>query len=123
MQKRWILVLAVGFAALLAPAVAHAGSATACFDWNCVAGTCTFDGSCSSATPYIWKYNWTFGDGTGTGLTSQSDPTHVYTACWPTVQLLVANFEGDYDTVSCEISTEYGGCPGPPHGATSGRCQ
>jgi hypothetical protein len=69
-------------------AAAPATAATANFQGNCSdIGTvvrCTFDaqrpaGSPSSCSPNsIWWYSWNFGDGTGSGLTTNPQVTHDY---------------------------------------------
>ena len=56
------------------------GGSVACFDWNCdlASNTCNFDASCSVAGEgFIWKYQWTFGDGS-TQLTGSPTTSHVY---------------------------------------------
>lgn len=69
-----MLFAIVGCLASAAPAAA----ATSCFDWSCVLGGCDFDASCSSASPFIWRYSFDYGDGSGSGLTSNPVQQHDY---------------------------------------------
>lgn len=86
-----------------------AQAATACFDWDCTAGGgyCTFDASCSSASPYIWRYKFEWGDGTSTGLTSDPTWDHDYTPSgppYPEVKLTIYFFdEPTSKSVTCDI--------------------
>lgn len=110
-MKKGLLILGlIAIMSVLGSAQA-AQAATACFDWDCTAGggACTFDASCSSATPYVWKYNFTWGDGTGTGLTGTPTQSHNYGStgpAYPTVTLTIYFFDDPSSkTVSCDIVT------------------
>ena len=52
----------------------------ACMEWSCnpATGSCSFDARCSYANPYIYKYLFTWGDGSSTGLTGSPLQTHTY---------------------------------------------
>jgi hypothetical protein len=127
-KKCLLMVFVAGFLAVLGGAQA-AQAATACFDWDCTAGGgyCTFDASCSSATPYIWKYEFSdWGDGSaGTGLCLSGSPNHTHDygstgPAYPTVTLKIYFFdEPSVKTVSCDIVTR--NVVSPPL-AMSGRC-
>jgi hypothetical protein len=115
-------IVALSVILWMVPLAAMAANEDACFDFVCDTDTevCSFDALCSSADPWIWKYQWDFGDGEQTGLTGDSDPVHAYEPiCYPAVTLTVHTFEG-FDTVSCPIHTG-ANCPGPTS-PTSGRC-
>lgn len=117
-KSLWMLSI-FGFVAVFGGAQA-AQAATACFDWDCTAGGgyCTFNASCSSATPYVWKYNFSsWGDGTaGTGLTGNPTQVHNYGStgpAYPTVTMTIYFFDAPYSkTVSCDIVTR--NVVGPP---------
>ena len=117
------LVLAV-FAAIVAFASspAHAG---ACFDWSCNSSTraCTFDASCSTASPYVWKYDFAFGDGSDTGLTGNAQQNHTYSSGFDAeVNLTIYFFSGTGSaSVTCDIATHI--LPFGPQPPFSGRCQ
>lgn len=106
-------------------AAAAASADTACFDWACddATGTCTFDLSCSSADPFIWKKVLSFGDGTSTGPVGGNVFYHTYslpTYAHPTVSLTIYPWSDNGSTAtSCEIVVR--NYFGPPL-ATSGRC-
>ena len=122
-MKKLVLFLTLSIAGLLIPAMAEA-TATSCFDFDCTtgaAGYCTFNGGCSTGTPFVWKYNWDFGDGTSTGLTGQSTQNHTYSICHPGVTLTVYTWDGDIESVQCIINNRLPNCPGPLP-PTSGRC-
>jgi len=119
---RGLTILAVIMLTVFAVVPRAEATATACFDWSCHDGdTCDFDASCSTGTPYIWKYKWIYGDGTSSGLTGNAILTHVYTngACYPTITLYVYDWDGDVQQVTCQIVLK--NCVGPPV-ALSGRC-
>jgi hypothetical protein len=125
MRKVVVLLGAVLFACVSATA-AHA--ATACFDWSCNSGSgfCTIDASCSSASPYIWKYDFDFGDGTGTGLTGNKVQTHQYGSsvydAVVTLRILYWSNPGE-NTVECRINTRMPVVgPQPPEDYFQGRC-
>lgn len=97
---------------------------TACFDWSCNESTrtCTFDFSCSSASPFIWKYAFDFGDGTSTGLTGATFYTHQYSSgvFFPVVTLSIMPWSDNGMTeASCQIVVKN---PFGPPLPTSGRC-
>ena len=95
---------------------------TACFDWVCyVNGDCQFDASCSSASPSIWKYHWTWGDGTSTGFVSSPLQSHAYASSvyTTTVRLQVWTFS-NMTSVSCKVTVREGA--GNPLPFISGRC-
>src|SRR5262245_43046686 len=105
MMKKIGLML-VAFAAILCfnSAPAHAGAA---FTWSCDPSTvnCSFDGSGSTASPYVWKYNFDFGDGSSTGLTGNATASHTFTSGYSsTVTLTIYFFSGSgSDSVSCTV--------------------
>lgn len=115
-----VFALSIGFLGL---AAGQAEAATACFDWSCDDSTylCTFDASCSVGLPYIWKYNFFFGDGNSSGLIGSSTTQHQY--AWgdphPDVKLLIVPQWEDVTEVTCEILIY--NIVGPPL-PTSGRC-
>lgn len=98
------LALALGLVFMVPQAYA---AADACFTWSCnSSGDCDFDASCSSATPFIWKYSWTWGDGTSTGLTGNSTPSHDYGTsgpAYPYVTLKIYPWSDETDQVTCQI--------------------
>lgn len=104
-KTRWISCLFV-FALALAGATA-ASADTACFNWSCHnSGNCSFDAGCSSATPFIWKYKWIYGDGTSSGLTGQSNPSHNYGPngpSYPTVTFWIYPWSNNFTSVTCQI--------------------
>lgn len=108
-MKKSLMILGVLATLTVLGSAQAAQAATACFDWDCTAGAgyCTFDASCSSATPYVWKYNFNWGDGTSTGLTGSATQTHDYTGtgpAYPTVTLTIYFFDAPSSkTVSCDI--------------------
>ena len=122
-MKKKFLMGAV-FAAFLGIASAPAAHAGACFDWSCDGSgsrACTFDASCSTLSPYVWKYNFDFGDGTGTGLTGTAVWNHTYSSGYSsTVSLTVTSFSGS-STVNCTVWTHV--LPVGPQPPMSGRCQ
>jgi len=122
MKSKYVLPVLVLLAVVLFwTAPAQASNEDACFTFDCSGSVCDFDASCSSASPYIWKYSFDFGDGTGTGLTGTAAHTHEYDPiCYPYVELSVYTFDGS-DTVGCYVHTGYPGCPGPAQ-PQSGTC-
>lgn len=122
MKKMVVLVCVLALTGLAVPQVASAAGASACFTWNCSNGSCQFNGTCSTGTPYVWKYKWDYGDGSSSGLTGNATPTHGYSVCYPSVSLTVYDFDGNIESVSCLIGTGDPGCPGPPL-PTVGTCQ
>lgn len=124
MKLRAALFALLGLAFLSAGAQAQG---TACFDWSCDSSTgiCSFNSSCSTITSpgFLWRYSWTFGDGSGTFLTGSSTINHTYSTSggcyYPNVKLTVIPFNTNPFDVQCEITVWE--CVGPPQG-TSGRC-
>src|ERR1700681_1196564 len=112
------------FAAILvfASSPAHAG---ACYDWSCNSSTraCSFDASCSTASPYVWKYDFAFGDGSDTGLTGYAMQNHTYTSGFDAeVKLPIYFFSGTGSApVTCDIAPHI--LPFGPQPPSSGRCQ
>jgi hypothetical protein len=111
------------FAAVLCfnSAPAQAGP---CFDWACNgAGGCTFDASCSTASPYVWKYDFNFGDGADTGLTGGPSWSHIYSGgTGSNVTLTIYFFSGSGSaSVVCPIWHHL--FPSPPQPPFNGRCQ
>lgn len=104
-MKRFVLGLFL--TTLLLPGTT-ALAATACFDYSCISGTCDFDASCSSASPFIWRYVFDYGD--GAGLTT-SDPTQTHTYSVPdaffntrNVTVTILYFDGPGETaVNCDV--------------------
>ena len=96
----------------------------ACFDWDCNSFTrvCTFDGSCSTTSSWVWKYRWDFGDGSEWVL-GGAYQTHEYPAppnCPAiTVELTIIPWADDWASVSCPIIVKT--CVGPAL-PTEGRC-
>lgn len=105
-NRIWLMGLAVVIGLLLSASTAQAG-ANACFAWSCSEqGNCQFNSSCSSGTPYIWKYGWEFGDGATIGMTGSTVVSHDYGpsgVAYPFVTLHVLSWSGDYDSVTCDI--------------------
>lgn len=98
-----ILALAL---AVAAPA-AHAGG-TACYTWSCdkSTGVCTVNASCSTASPYVYKYEVEWGDGTSTGQSGSAVNTHTYgpTQYDALVTVRITFFSGTgTDTATCYI--------------------
>jgi hypothetical protein len=125
MRKMFVLLGSVLLACISATA---ANAATACFDWSCneSTGFCTIDASCSSASPYIWKYDFDFGDGTWTGLTGNKVQTHQYGSsvyeAVVTLRILYWSSPGQ-NTVACTIHTRLPVVgPQPPPSYFQGRC-
>lgn len=122
MKRMFLLAIA-----LLAAYAVPAHSATACFDWSCTTdGFCTINAGCSSASPYIWKYDFDFGDGTWTGLTGNSVQTHQYGGSvyesYVTLRILYWSDPG-VNTVTCRINTRMPPVgPQPPPSYFQGRC-
>lgn len=81
---------------------------------------CTFDASCSTANPYVWKWQFYWGDGTNTYLEGSPYFTHQYSVNYATVTLKVHSFQTpSLQEVSCEINIR--NIVGPPF-PTWGRC-
>jgi hypothetical protein len=123
-MRTTMLVLAVFTAvAVFASVPAQAGP---CFDWSC-SGTdtraCSFNASCSTASPYVWKYDFAFGDGSDTGLTGNANQNHSYASGYDAnVTLTIYFFSGSgYASVTCDIP--YHVLPFGPQPPFSGRCQ
>lgn len=119
-----ILLPLFAFVAVLciASAPAHAG---ACFDWSCdqSTGACSFDASCSTASPYVYKYNFNWGDGSTTGLTGSATWNHTFTSGYDSnVTLTIIFFSGSGShSVTCPVFHHiFPVGPQPPSG---GRCQ
>jgi hypothetical protein len=118
------LVLGVFTAILVFARVpAHAGP---CFDWSC-SGTasraCTFDASCSTASPFVYGYDFNFGDGSDTSLTGNAMWSHSYSSGYDaTVSLTIYFWSGSSRaSVSCDVI--YDTLPFSPKPPSSGRCQ
>jgi hypothetical protein len=122
MKKMFLMSVVFAGMLSLASAPAHAG---ACFDWFCdqSTGTCTFDASCSTASPSIYKYNFDFGDGTTTGLTGTATWSHTFTSGYDSnVSLTIIFFSGSGSaTVTCPIWHHI--LPVGPQPPFAGRCQ
>lgn len=126
-MKKSLLILSILVFAMTFGGAQAASAATACFDWDCTAGggACTFDASCSSATPYIWKYEFSdWGDGSaGTGLSGNATHNHNYGStgpAYPVVTLKIYFFDDpSVKQVSCDIVTRNVVSPPLP---LSGRC-
>lgn len=108
---------------LLLATAAPAQAATSCFDWSCANLTCTFNAACSSASPFVYKYLWDFGDGSGWGPTGNSSLSHTYSASGPAnpvVSLTITYFsEPGATTTTCEITVRF--VVGPQY-PLNGRC-
>lgn len=118
-MRKLALSLAVGCCLIAAAPVL---AATSCFDWSCVLGGCDFDASCSSASPFIWRYSFDYGDGTGSGLTSNPVQEHGYSENQgqKTVTLWVLYWSEPGETeASCTIDIGYTVGPIEP---LTGRC-
>lgn len=101
--KSWfVLALFAGVFGLVAE---PSEAATACFDWECADLICDFDASCSTGEPYIWKYSFDFGDGTGTGLTGNPVQQHTYSLeyPYPVIKLTIIPMGEDMTTLECQI--------------------
>jgi hypothetical protein len=116
-------VLAVTLCFISVPA--HAGG-TACFDWSCPQnnGACTVDASCSTASPYIYKYFIDWGDGTNTGFSGEPSHSHTFApgtySSLITVEIIFFSDSGA-DTASCYAAPyPY---PAGPQAPSGGRCQ
>lgn len=117
-------VLAIGMFVVLWLMSAPA-QAAACFDWSCdwPSGSCSFNASCSTANPYVWKYTFYWGDGSDTGLTGSPSWTHTYSSGYSSnVTLYVYAFsEPTTQSVTCTIWHHV--TPWGPQPLPSGRCQ
>jgi hypothetical protein len=71
--------------------------------------------------PYIWKYRWDFGDGTGTGLLGSPTTQHAFGSSTPhfDVTLYIYPQWEDATEVTCPILTH--NIVGPPL-PTAGNC-
>ena len=120
-----MFLMAAAFVAMLGMASAPA-QAGPCFDWSCDgSGTraCTFDASCSTASPYVYKYNFDFGDGATTGLSGSPFHNHTYASGYDSnVTLTILFFSGSGSaSVTCTVWTHV--LPVGPQPVMSGRCQ
>lgn len=110
---------------LLIIAVPISAVADPCFTWSCSSsnlGECSFDASCSSAKPYIWKYHWTWDDGTTSGWVADPTPTHDYGSTglpYPDVTLKIYPWGGTIEEVTCQVVVR--NVVGPPQ-PMSGTC-
>lgn len=124
MQRFVRLASFVLFSAAVGMVAAPAEGATACFDWSCDESTllCDFDTSCSTGQPYIWKFHFTWGDGTQSNYSAVTSWQHQYTSsdAYPHVRLLVVPWGESMTEVTCQI-TVYNQI-GPPVLPTEGRC-
>lgn len=99
------LLITTCFALVLLFTPVSASADTACFTWvSCPVNEVQFDASCSSGDPFIWKYRWDFGDGTGTRV---GTPTVTHTYPGDGVQqftvLLEIQTYTQFTTVSCTV--------------------
>ncbi len=121
-MKKIGLMLAV-FAAILCfnSAPAHAGPT---FTWSCNSGTgaCSFDASGSTANPYVWKYNFDFGDGSGTGLTGNPTASHTFTSGYSSTVTLTIYFFSDPGSASVNCTVWHHLLPVSPQPPFSGQC-
>lgn len=128
-MKKMIFVLSLALCAGFVFTGA-ASAQTACFDWACgYAGGdfgCDFDATCSTASPYVWKYEFDYGDGTGSGLSGSPTHSHEYADATyeSTVSLTIYYFSGSGSTTAtCTINIHVPPVgPVPPASAYSGRC-
>lgn len=124
-MKKTIFVLGIALCAGFLFA-GTASAQTACFDWACGSQICDFDASCSSASPYIWKYELDYGDGSGSGLSSSPTHTHTYgPTVWEIpVELTIYFFSGSgSQSVTCNVRPGYWPVgPRPPGSSFQGRC-
>lgn len=101
-----VLLPLFAFVALLCIASIPA-QAAACFTWSCdhATGACTFNASCSTANPYVWKYNFDWGDGSSTGLVGSPNQSHTFSSGSDSrVTLYVHAFQEPVtQTVSCWV--------------------
>lgn len=119
-MKKLVLLAAI-CVCLVAPT---ALGATACVDWSCIMGVCDFDASCSSASPFIWKYAYDFGDGNGTvtgSSTLQYTYPHFPSGPWtvPGQMTIIYWSEPTETSVSCNFQIGYTAGPQAP---LTGRC-
>lgn len=121
---RWGMIAVLATLALTLALPAHAAN-KACFDWVCDTDThyCQFDASCTQLDDLLWRYRWTFGDGSGYTLTGSSAIDHQYASnvYHTDVQLLVIPYSVDSFSVTCTVTVEP--LYGPPQPTTSGRCE
>jgi hypothetical protein len=95
-----------------------------CFDWSCDgAGHCNFDASCSTASPYVWKYNFDFGDGSGTGLTGTPTWSHTFSSGYDSTVTLTTYFFSGSGSASVSCDVWHHTLPVSPQPPFSGRCQ
>lgn len=112
----WMFALGLFF--LTGPA--RAGD-IACFDWSCNETThaCDFNAACSTIAHNLFRYTWTFGDGTSanTGVPTIS---HSYSIPYPSVTLtLIFLNSSSVSTSNCGIVVWNSVGPAQP---TSGTC-
>lgn len=125
--KTTLLVSLLSLAAALVVALPADAAGNACFTWSCDGGGyCVFDAGCSTASPYIWKYDMDFGDGTSTGLTGNSTFSHQYAGgvLEADVTLTIYFFsEPSSDSAGCNVNTRPPPVgPQPPPGYFEGTC-
>lgn len=121
MKKVLLPLLAFVAVLCIASAPAQAG---ACFTWSCNHGTgaCSFNASCSSANPHVWKYTFDWGDGSGTGLSGSATHNHTFTSGYDsTVTLYVYSF-GEPSTQSVHCPVFHHSTPFSPQPPSSGSC-
>lgn len=117
-MKKLVLLVAICVCLVAPPAL----GATACYDWSCIMGGCDFDASCSSASPFIWRYSFDYGDGSSSGLTSNPVQYHGYSESQgqKTVELVILYWSEPGETsASCAIDIGYTAGPQFP---IEGRC-
>lgn len=105
-----IALLAAGSLSCLLVTSHAAASGTACYDWSCDSGTgqCTINAICSTASPYIWKYDIDFGDGNSTGLTGTATWNHSYASNVYDARVKVTIYyfsEPSSSSITCDINT------------------
>jgi hypothetical protein len=123
MKKVALLSLAV----LALSTVPLFAAAPACYTFDCTAGqTCTFNASCSTATP-IWRVWYDFGDGTTSGhVSNTATVSHTYATRaqggppFPSVKLTVIPWVGPIISVTCQMPVNW---PFGPPPLPTGTCQ
>lgn len=127
MQMKKVLVPAILFIALLAlgSTASYAGG-TACFTWSCnqSTGACTFNASCSSASPYVLFYVIDYGDGSSAGPSgSPTSFSHTYSSGYDALVTLTISFFSDPSSDGATCYIHHHALPVGPQAPDQGTCQ